>query len=188
MMRAKLSSATALLCGSGLSDSPETLALLCEILKSASDLPAVLDADAIRKQTAEVLPARNAPALLTPHEGEILRIARDASDESLLDACKKYSCAVALKSSATRISDGSKIVYQTRGSPALARAGSGDILAGLAGSLIANKSHGFENAALEAGICASAWLGLAAENAAAKLGETALATSDIIKYLPAALR
>lgn len=188
LIRAKLSSATALLCGSGLSDSPETLALLCEVLKTAPDLPAVLDADAIRKQTAEALPARNAPALLTPHEGEILRIARDASDESLLQACNKYNCCIALKSSATRISDGEKIVYQTRGCPALARAGSGDILAGLAGSLAANKSHGFENAAFEAGICASTWLGLAAENAAAKLGETALATSDIIKFLPSALR
>ena len=188
LIRARLDSATALLCGSGLSDSQETLALLCEVLKSAPYLPAVLDADAIRKQTVETLPTRNAPALLTPHEGEILRIARDASDESLLDACKKYGCSIALKSSATRISDGSKIVYQTRGSPALARAGSGDILAGLSGALVANKSHGFENAALEAGICASAWLGLAAENAATKLGETALATSDIIKFLPDALR
>ncbi len=187
-IRAKLNSATALLAGSGITQSRETLALILEVLKAAPNLPVVLDADAIRKETAQALSERNAPSLLTPHEGEILRIARDASDESLIEACKKYNTTIALKSSATRVCDGKRIAIQTRGCPALARAGSGDILAGICGALMANKSIDFENRALSVGALGSIWLGKSAEIAATEFGETALATSDIIKFIPRALR
>lgn len=181
LVRDRIGAASGLLAGCGLSDSPETQALVGEILRLNPALPAVIDADAIRMPVAKILPSRNAPALLTPHEGEILRLAPDASDASLLDTCKKYKCAIALKSAATRISDGNAIIIQTRGCPALARAGSGDILAGISGALLANKS--LKSDAISAGAQASMWLGLAAETAAAELGETALATSDLPQYL-----
>lgn len=185
LVRDRLGAASALLAGCGLSDSPETQALVGEILRLNPALPAVLDADAIREPIVKILPSRNAPALLTPHEGEILRLAPDASDASLLDACKKYECAIALKSAATRISDGKTIIMQTRGCPALARGGSGDMLAGISGALLANKS--LKSDAIAAGTQASMWLGLAAETASTELGETALATSDLPHYLPRAL-
>ncbi len=188
LIRHRLDAATCLLAGPGMTSSSEARALTIEILKSAPSLPAVIDADAICRPVAELLLKRGSPALLTPHEGEILKIAEDASDKSLLSSCLKYGCSIALKSSATRVSDGKIIVRQTRGSPALARGGSGDILAGIAGALLANKSHNFENPALEAGVCASQTLGLAAEKAAAKFGETSVSANDIPNYIHFAIR
>lgn len=187
MIRARLNSATAILAGCGITQSAETRVLLAEILKLAPEIPVVLDADAITQELATAVSNRNTPVLLTPHEGEILRLAPDASDESLIETCKKYNCTIALKSSATRLCDGQKIVRQTRGCPALARAGSGDILAGLSGGLMANSSLDFENRALHCGAIASQWLGIASEIMASEKGETAVATSDIIAYLPDAI-
>ncbi len=183
-IKAKLDSATALLAGSGITKSRETLALILEVLKAAQNLPVVIDADAIAKETAQALSERNAPSLLTPHEGEILRIAQNSSDESLIEVCKKYNTTIALKSSATRVCNGKKIAIQTRGCPALARAGSGDILAGICGAIMANKSIHFEDRGLNVGALASMWLGQAAELATTEFGENALATSDIIKFIP----
>ena len=188
IIRARLNSATAILAGSGMTQSAETRVLLAEILKLAPDIPVVLDADAITQDLAKIISTRNAPSLLTPHEGEILRLAQNASDDSLIEACKKYNCTIALKSSATRVCDGKIIVRQTRGCPALARAGSGDILAGLCGGLMANKSLQFENRALQCGAIASQWLGIASELIASERGEVALATSDIINYLHCAFQ
>ena len=98
-------------------------------------LPAVLDADALHLLDWDALEGvAGNRVLLTPHEGEILRIAPDASDAELTAACKKYGCAIALKSSITRISEGERIARSTRGSPVLSRAGSGDIFAGICGA------------------------------------------------------
>lgn len=176
----RISRATAFLAGSGLTDNPETSVLVAQILKNFPNVPAVLDADAISPQIFDILKSRNAPTLATPHEGEILRIAPDASDASLLEACRKYGCSILLKSAATRGCDGEKIVYSTCGSPALSRAGSGDLLAGLAVSVLASRKFGEP---LLAGLCASDWLGLSAVTAARELSETAIATSDIAKFL-----
>jgi len=200
LIREKIKAATAVMAGSGLTQNPETRALVADVLKLRPEIPALLDADAICKELAEVLAARAGSALLTPHEGEILRVAPDASDAELLAACKKYGCAIALKSSATRISEGGRIARSTRGSPVLSRAGSGDIFAGICGALLANPKvkeffsnaeympDGKNSAAFGCAACGSQWLGLAAECAYAKLGETSVATSDIITFLPDALR
>ncbi len=180
-IKAKLNSATALLAGCGITQSRETLALILDVLKSAPDLPVVIDADAIRKETAQALLNRNAPTLMTPHEGEILRITPDTSNDALIEACKKYRTTIALKSSTTRVCDGERIVYQTCGCPAQARAGSGDILAGICGSLMANNSIEFENRALEVGVLGSMLIGKISERAASKFGEVTLATSDFFR-------
>lgn len=108
----------------------------------------------------------------------------DASDESLMEASEKFGCAILLKSSATRACERGRITYSVRGGPALSRAGSGDLLAGLCCSLAASKK--FESVSLAA-LCASDWLGRASELAARDLTETAMATSDIAAYLPKAL-
>ena len=105
-------------------------------------------------------------------------------DESLIEASEKFGCAILLKSSATRACERGRITYSVRGGPALSRAGSGDLLAGLCCSLAASKK--FESVSLAA-LCASDWLGRASELAARDLTETAMATSDIAAYLPKAL-
>lgn len=180
IIRERISRATAILIGSGLGDSNETQALVAEILKSYPDIPVVLDADAIRISNFNALLNRNSQVIATPHEGEILRIASDASDISLLDACKKYNATILLKSSATRISDGEKIIYSTDGSPALARAGSGDILGGLCGGLLAS---GIFQSPLDVASCASAWLGKTSVAIAKQRSEISVASSDFIDFL-----
>lgn len=184
LIRSRIGKADALLAGSGITACAETAALVRQILSDFPELPAVLDADAITKQTMDALKGRLAPSIATPHEGEFLRIAKDASDSSLAEACEKYGCAILLKSSATRSCVDGRIIYSTRGGPVLSRGGSGDILAGLCCGIAASKK--FPSPALAA-LCASDWLGRAAELAARELGETAVATSDIIKFLPSAL-
>ncbi len=132
-------SVDAILIGSGITNSPETMALVKEILKNNKNLPTVLDADAINRDILKNIAEHTAPVIITPHEGEFLKIATDISDKSLLETAKKYACTIALKSNITRISDGNSIVLSTRGCPALARAGSGDILCAIMGALLANK-------------------------------------------------
>ena len=184
--------ADAILIGSGLTNSPETVALVKEILKNNKNLPTVLDADAISKDVLENITEHTAPVIITPHEGEFLRIATDVSDNTLLETAKKYSCTIALKSNITRISDGQSIVLSTRGCPALARAGSGDILCALMGSLLANKhllssiitpTDTNQIVAQKIASIATQWLGETSELIANQYTENVLATSDIINFL-----
>lgn len=184
--------ADAILIGSGLTNSPETIALVKEILKNNKNLPTVLDADAISKDVLENITEHTAPVIITPHEGEFLRIATDVSDNTLLETAKKYSCTIALKSNITRISDGQSIVLSTRGCPALARAGSGDILCALMGSLLANKhflssittpTDTQQIVAQKIASVATQWLGETSELIANQHTENVLATSDIINFL-----
>lgn len=107
----------------------------------ASGLPMLVDADGLRS-----LPATfDAPALLTPHAGELARmldVDRADVEASRLEfarrAAERWNATVLLKGSTTVIAapDGRTRVNLT-GTPALATAGSGDVLAGLAGALLA---------------------------------------------------
>ncbi len=188
--------ADAILAGSGLTNSRESSALVAELLKSNPDTPAILDADAINHNILQSLHTRNTITVLTPHEGEFLRIAKDFSNETLLETARNLNCVIMLKSNITRISDGETIAFSTRGCPALARAGSGDILCALTASLLANKTLlpkiGEEKLTKKATqkLCAiaSQWLGASAEVTSSQSGELALASSDIIKHLPKALQ
>ena len=173
---------TAVLAGSGLGDSPEALALVSEVAKSCG-VPVVLDADAVRPSILDSLAGK--PALITPHAGEFLRVARGVSDADLEDFCSSRNLACVLKGPVSRVCDGSKIARVCAGGPQLARAGSGDILAGLAGGLAARPDLGL---GLFASACAaSLWAGRAAERAFAEAGETAYATSDVFNLLHGAL-
>ena len=184
--------ANAILIGSGLTNSRECIALVKEILKNNSNVPTVLDADAICKEVLENITQHTAPVILTPHEGEFLRIAQDTSDDTLIDTAKKYSCTIVLKSNITRISDGNSIVFSTRGCPALARAGSGDILCALIGAILANKhllssikddDNSNQKLSQKVASIATQWLGEASEIVANEFSETSLASSDIINFL-----
>jgi hydroxyethylthiazole kinase-like uncharacterized protein yjeF len=127
--------------GPGFGDSAEAAATLEQIL--ALEVPVVVDADGLNllAKRRELLSGRRAPTVLTPHDREFARVffevgsdrigaARRAADES--------GAVLLLKGFATVIAEpeGRSFVNPT-GAPALATAGSGDVLAGLIGSLIA---------------------------------------------------
>ena len=132
--------------GSGSGCSPELAALLKELTASEGG-PLVLDADAINSIAkygdTEWLKNAQRPIILTPHPLEFSRLS--GLDVNYVQAhrieCAKrfaaeYSCILVLKGAATLITDGRELYVNTSGSSALAKAGSGDVLAGLILSLL----------------------------------------------------
>ena len=137
------------LVGSG-SDNTDGLLRLTLSLLSAEGGPLVLDADAINALSSlgeeGVLAIRNSPreVVITPHPLEFARlIGSDVATVQLhrIECAEKFakenSCIVVLKGAGTVITDGEKIHINTAGSSALAKAGSGDVLAGFMAAFIA---------------------------------------------------
>ncbi len=161
-----------------------------------TDLPVLVDADGltILSQVKGLLP-RQAPTLITPHAGELARLlGTDGASvearrlEHARRAAAELGVTVLLKGSTTVIAppgDGPVLVNPT-GTPWLATAGSGDVLSGLAGSLLA---QGLEPA--QAGLAAAYLHGLAGRLAAgspAGGGQAPIGASDLVRTLPAAFR
>ncbi|WP_234348065.1 NAD(P)H-hydrate dehydratase [Streptomyces specialis] len=130
--------------GPGLGDGPEAREAVADVL--ASGMPVLVDADGLRLLDAERVRARRAPTLLTPHAGEaaaLLGTDRRRVEESRLASVRelaaRYGATVLLKGSTTVIADpgGGPVRVNPTGTPWLATAGSGDVLSGLTGALLA---------------------------------------------------
>ncbi|GGW34877.1 bifunctional NAD(P)H-hydrate repair enzyme [Streptomyces caelestis] len=112
----------------------------------AADVPVLVDADGLRLAEAGVVRARRAPTLMTPHAGEaaaLLGVDRGEVEGGRLAAARelagRYGATVLLKGSTTLVADseGGAVRVNPTGTSWLATAGSGDVLSGLAGSLLA---------------------------------------------------
>ncbi|MFI0980013.1 NAD(P)H-hydrate dehydratase [Streptomyces sp. NPDC021093] len=129
--------------GPGLDD--RTKDVLADVL--ASDAPVLVDADGLRALDPEAVRGRGAPTVLTPHAGEaaaLLGVARTEVEAGRLDSVRKlavkYGATVLLKGSTTLVAppDGGRPVrVNPTGTGWLATAGSGDVLSGLTGALLA---------------------------------------------------
>ncbi|MFD9377801.1 NAD(P)H-hydrate dehydratase [Streptomyces sp. NPDC059999] len=124
-----------------------------------SDVPVLVDADGLRGLDPEVLRGRSAATLLTPHAGEaaaLLGVSRHEVEAGRLAAVRalagRYGASALLKGSTTLIaSDGDPVVrVNPTGTPWLATAGSGDVLSGVAGSLLAAGLSGVDAGAVAA--------------------------------------
>jgi hydroxyethylthiazole kinase-like uncharacterized protein yjeF len=181
--------------GPGMGTGPDAVARLAAVL--GTGVPALIDADGltIASQHPGLL-TRAAPTLITPHAGELSRLlgtdpARVEAGrlEHARRAAEQLGVTVLLKGSTTAIAspgDPTALVNLT-GTAWLATAGTGDVLSGLAGALLA---QGLEPAWAAA---AAAYLhGLAARLAAAGepggTGEAPIGAHDVIAALPAAIR
>ncbi|MGP4046706.1 NAD(P)H-hydrate dehydratase [Streptomyces sp. 2A115] len=111
-----------------------------------SDVPVLVDADGLRLADREVVRARRAPTLLTPHAGEaaaLLGVSREEVEGARLASVRelagRYGATVLLKGSTTLVADsgGGAVRVNPTGTSWLATAGSGDVLSGLTGSLLA---------------------------------------------------
>jgi hydroxyethylthiazole kinase-like uncharacterized protein yjeF len=152
-----------------------------------ADVPVLVDADALAAFADQ--PRQGGTALLTPHAGELARllgVGREAVEARRLEharrAAVELGAVVLLKGSTTVVAtpDGRVRVNPT-GTPALATAGTGDVLAGLCGALLAG---GLDP--LDAG-SVGAWLhGLAGRLAAD--GGAPISAYDVLDALPAAFR
>ncbi|MFD5334702.1 NAD(P)H-hydrate dehydratase [Streptomyces hawaiiensis] len=112
----------------------------------AADVPMLIDADGLRLADAEVVRGRRAPTLMTPHAGEaaaLLGVERGEVEGGRLAAvrelARRYGATVLLKGSTTLVADsgGGAVRVNPTGTGWLATAGSGDVLSGLGGSLLA---------------------------------------------------
>jgi hydroxyethylthiazole kinase-like uncharacterized protein yjeF len=158
----------------------------------ASDVPVLIDADGLRLLDPAAVRDRPAPTLLTPHAGEaaaLLGVGREEVEASRLDSVRelaaRFGATVLLKGSTTLVAapggEESPVRVNPMGSSWLATAGSGDVLSGLAGSLLAAGLG-----ARDAGSAAAYLHGLAARHAAA-LG-TPITALEVAEALPAAWR
>ena len=163
----------------GLGRQPETDALLCELVRNPA-VPIVLDADALQP---DVVGSALAPLVLTPHAGEYARI---GGGDDLPGFCSKSKAVVVLKGPITRICQGgpATVFYSPFGGPVLARGGSGDLLAGLIGGLLAQSP----SEPLLAACRGAVWHGLAADALARSRGQTAVTSPQLLEFLPDVLR
>jgi hydroxyethylthiazole kinase-like uncharacterized protein yjeF len=175
--------------GPGMGTGDHAAGLLAAVL--ATSLPVLVDADGITLLAAHrELLSRSAPTLITPHAGELARlIGADRADieahrlRFATRAAAELGCTVLLKGSTTVIASPAadeRVLVNPTGTSWLATAGSGDVLSGLAGALLA---QGLEP--LRAAAAAAYLHGIAARLAAegAPIG-----ASDVIRALPAAIR
>ncbi len=182
--------------GPGLGQSPEAGVLVMQLLQS--NRATVLDADGLNAlaQSGQRLGVvggvwgEGGPTqILTPHPGEFRRLAealklsidwedRPAAATALAQA---HHAVVVLKGHQTVVADADRHYVNTTGNPALATAGSGDILTGLIASLIAQEMDGFEAAVL--GVYLH---GLAADLWAKQYGARGMKAIDLANLLPQA--
>ena len=177
LLQARLTRADAMVIGPGLGREAETLALVSEIVKTAG-VPVLLDADALQPAIVRVA---KGPLVLTPHAGEFARI---AGKTKLRAYAKKSGATIVLKGPITRVSDGTAVYHSLFGGPVLARGGSGDLLAGLTGGLLAQTPQ----EPLLAACRGAVWHGRAADYLARAHGQAAVQTTQLLDFLPAALR
>lgn len=170
--------------GPGAGDDAATVAKVL-----GADVPVLLDADGLRLADRDLVRGRTAPTLMTPHAGEaaaLLGVRREEVEAARLTSVRElaatYRATVLLKGSTTLVADpgGGPVRVNSTGTGWLATAGSGDVLSGLAGSLLA--SH---LSALDAGSVAAYLHGLAGRLASRGAPIAAL---DIAEHLPDAWR
>jgi NAD(P)H-hydrate epimerase len=178
--------------GPGLGKDPGSF----ELARSAVpriEAPLVLDADGLNAFAGRLgeLRARKAPTVLTPHAGELGRLlGRDSAEvgahrvAGAREAAQAAGAIVVLKGDDTIVTDGARIAVNVVSAPALATAGSGDVLSGMTAGLLARLPDPF--AATCAAVLAHARAGL---DAAVRVGaaESVIAT-DVVDSIPPALR
>ncbi|HNW43210.1 MAG TPA: NAD(P)H-hydrate dehydratase [Elusimicrobiales bacterium] len=182
------------LVGPGLSMSGEAPAFAVKLIKMLR-LPVIIDADALNAVAATgAFPKAAAPGIITPHPGEAGRLlGRAVKDRPAAAMALAALCggAAALKGAGTLVSDGQLVLENPTGGPALAKGGSGDVLAGLCAGLFAQAGlrSGFTlKTAFESAALAVYLHGLCGDLAAKKFTERGVLASELIDALPAALR
>lgn len=192
-----LSRYSAIACGPGLSRS--AMAPVQAVLGSSR--PLLLDADGLNLLAdlgcIDTLSSRAAPTVITPHRGEFERLfpgelaASDDGGAVAQTAARQSRAVVLLKGACTAIAHPQGALwYVPESTPALARGGSGDVLTGLIGGLLAQKAaSGLEDsedaldAALDAALVGAWWHGQAARAAAADRTELGVDGTQLAQYL-----
>jgi ADP-dependent NAD(P)H-hydrate dehydratase / NAD(P)H-hydrate epimerase len=179
--------------GPGIGRDPETVQFVHEAVRQTK-VPLVLDADGLNafEGQTNLLDGRQRPLVLTPHPGEMARLAGisiKAVQSDRLNVARSFArdhhLVLVLKGDRTIIAfpDGSAWVNPT-GNPGMATGGTGDILTGMTAGVIAQMPNDYARAAI-----AAVYLhGLAGDVAAERMGEHSLVATDLLHGLPEAFR
>lgn len=179
--------------GPGIGRNPETVQFVHEAVHQ-TQVPLVLDADGLNAFQGEtnLLDGRRRPLVLTPHPGEMSRLA-DMSIKAVQadrlnvarNFARQHGLVLVLKGDRTIIAlpNGSAWVNPT-GNPGMATGGTGDILTGMTAGIIAQMPNDYARAAI-----AAVYLhGLAGDVAVESMGEHSLTATDLLTGLPEAYR
>ncbi len=201
----QLHQADALVLGPGLTTHPSTRMLTWELVRR-SPVPVVLDADGINAFVPPAKPLRNRegqPLIITPHPGELSRLIGKTTShvqkyrmETALRCAARNHCYVILKGFQTVIATPEGEIYLNRtGNPGMATGGTGDILAGMLGRFVASwkcsssRAGRRGQAALTDYLSAAVYLhGSAGDLAAEEDSAESLIATDLLTYLPQAIR
>ena len=200
--------ADALVVGPGVNDAPHALQLMGSLLERRN-IPVVVDADALRALPENPKPG-GWPMVLTPHIGELARLAGQIPDETWDNlfqvatelSFRLHALILAKSNQCLLTTPEGAMIFTHKGHPALATGGTGDVLAGMIGSLLARYHAMVRSPELrfettpstrrltvaEITVSAVNWHALAARLAVAQLGEDGLTSTDLIGFLPQALR
>lgn len=173
----------AVLIGCGLSVCDDTKDIVYSFIENCT-VPMVLDADALNcvSQNPEILLRAKSRIIITPHPGEMARLCNMTAQEVNSDRAqialkfaKKYGVVTVLKGAGTIIaSENGRVMINRTGNSGMATGGSGDVLAGMTASLLAQGADSFDCAA------AAVYLhGLAGDIAAEKFGKISMLPTDI---------
>ncbi|MBR3971392.1 MAG: NAD(P)H-hydrate dehydratase [Ruminococcus sp.] len=184
--------ADAILVGCGMGMSCDTVSIVQSLL-TETDTPMVIDADGINAVALhiDILKDIKKPVIFTPHEGEMSRLTGIPSREIHKDRentaqrfSEEYGVITVLKGKNTVIADKDReLCVNPTGNPGMAVAGSGDVLSGMIASLLCQGAEPFSAAA--AGVYLH---GLSGDLGAEDLTEYSLLPSDIIDYIPKAIK
>ncbi len=169
----------AVVVGPGLGQAVSTAKQVAALLKKSS-VPMVLDADALN--VLAPLPRTfksTAPLVLTPHPGEARRLLGGVDVQAdrpaaVHELVKRSGQVVVLKGAGTLVCDGQRLFQNRSGNPGMATGGSGDVLAGLLGALLAQGYEPFDAACLAVNIH-----GKAGDLVAQRLSQTGLTAEDL---------
>ena len=186
----EMSNHNAVAIGPGIGFATETKELLKKLV-TTFDKPIVFDADAITilSEIKDWLDSIPEGSIFTPHPKEFERLVGKSENnyqrmKMQIDFAERYNCFMILKGAHTSIACPDKSVYfNSTGNPGMATGGSGDVLTGIIVSLLAQKYKPKDEAIISVFIH-----GLAGDLAAKKLGYNSLIASDIIDFIPDALK
>lgn len=181
---------SAVVIGCGLSVCDDTKNLVQSVITNC-EKPLVIDADALNCicNKPEILKNLKVPAIITPHPGEMARLLHSTPktvnsnrENTAIDFAKKFGVVTVLKGAGTIIAspDGEVYINHT-GNSGMATGGSGDVLSGIIGSLLAQGAAPINAAA--AGVFLHGTIG---DLAAEKLGKISMLPTDMIDMIPTA--
>ncbi len=196
LLRSAFGGYQALLVGCGLGQNPSTQAFLRSLLFSLPEEPPfalVIDADGLNAlaRTPRWWCLLRSPAVLTPHPGEMSRLARQSivdiqADrlQAAVSAASQWGKVVVLKGAHTVVaSPDGRATLSPFANPALASAGTGDVLAGAIAGLAAQGLTLYD-----AALCGVYLHGAAANDLRSELGDAGLLAGDLLPQLPRTMR